>query len=176
MTSIHYEATYPASAERIIGVLTDEAFLVAYAHEVGALAHRVDVERAAAKRANEFEVRTRVAMTVATTGVPAALKRLVTPTVDITEVRTWVAPADGRWQGRLAVDASARGRAARVRGTLLLEPGTNGSSAASRFGVDGKVSVGVPLLGDLAAGLVRDLVGSVIKRQSAVMDRWLRDA
>ena len=176
MTSIHYEATYAAAAVRVIGVLTDEAFLAAYAQEVGALSHRVDVERAAPKSAAEFEVRTRVEMTVPTAGVPAAFKRLVTPTVDITEVRTWVAPTDGRWHGRLSVDASARGRAARVRGRLVLEPGANGSSAASRFGVVGDVSVGVPLIGELAAGLVKDLVGSVIRRQSAVMERWLRDA
>jgi hypothetical protein len=177
MTSIHYEATYLAPAERVMGVLTDEAFLAAYAQEVGALAHRVEVERAAPKTAAPFQVRTRVEMTVPTAGVPAAFKRLVTPTVDITEVRTWVAPTDGRWHGRLSVDASARGRAARVRGKLVLEPGQNGSSAAaSRFGVDGDVSVAVPLIGELAAGLVKDLVGSVIRRQSTVMERWLQEA
>jgi hypothetical protein len=174
MTSIHYEATYPAAVERVIGVLTDEAFLSAYAQEVGALAHSVEIGSAGP----DYQVQTRVTMTVPTAGVPAALKRLVTPTVDITEVRLWT-EGEGRWGGRLAVDASARGRHARVRGDLVLEPGKNGSAkdgtAASRFGVDGTVRVAVPLLGDLAAGLVKDLVGSVIKRQSAVMERWLRE-
>ena len=154
-------------------MLTDEAFLVAYAHEVGALAHRVDVEGAADARTDRS--RTRVAMTVATTGVPAALKRLVTPTVDITEVRTWVGSCRRPLAGSACGGRVGPRRDARVRGSALSSPERT-ADAASRFGVDGKVSVGVPLLGDLAAGLVRDLVGSVIKRQSAVMDRWLRDA
>ncbi len=169
MAAIHYEATYPAPVDRIMSVLTDEAFLSAYAQEVGALTHRVWVER------EDGSVRTRLAMTVPTTGVPAVLKRLVTPTIDLLEVRTWAFPGDpDRRHGLLAVDASARGRDAKVRGRLLLEPG--GGDAATRFGVDGEAKVKVPLVGDLAAELVRDLVGSVIKRQSAVMDRWLRES
>lgn len=170
MAAIHYEATYRAPVEQIFSVLTDESFLSAYALEVGALRHEVGVEREGGEPG--APVRTHVTMTVPTSGVPAVFKRLVTATIDITEVRHWVAPADGRWQGSLAVDASARRRDAKVRGALVLEPG-DGCSA--RFGVDGKASVNVPLVGDLAAELVKDLVGSVIRRQSAVMERWLRD-
>ncbi len=171
MTAMHYEATYAASAEGVITLLTDEAFLAAYAQEVGAVGYRVGVERAESKA---FPVRTRVEMTVPTAGVPAVLKRLVTPTIDITEVRVWTAPAAERWRGSLAVDASARHRDAKVRGNLVLEPSANGALETTRFGVDGNVSVNVPLLGDVAAALVRDLVGSVIRRQSAVLERWLQ--
>jgi hypothetical protein len=168
MTPLHYEAKYLGSAQRVFDVLTDEAFLNAYAEEVGAVAHQVGVER------GEDRVLTRVAMTVPTAGVPAVLKRLVTATIDLTEVRTWSARAvDDRWHGSLAVDASARNRDAKVRADLLLEP-VVGDAAAARFGVDGTVSVNVPLLGDLAASLVKDLVGSVIRRQSVVMERWLQ--
>ncbi|HEX4017029.1 MAG TPA: DUF2505 domain-containing protein, partial [Frankiaceae bacterium] len=145
-----------------------EAFLDAYAKEVGALAHQVSVERAAG------QVRTRVAMTVPTAGVPAMFKRLVTPTIDLTDMRTWPAdPAPGGWHGALAVDAAARNRDAKVRAALVLEPGGS-DLQATRFGVDGDVRVNVPLLGEPAAGLVKDLVASVIKRQSKVMERWLR--
>jgi hypothetical protein len=165
MAAIHYEATYQAAVARVMGLLTDEGFLSAYAEEVGALSHRVDVER------HDGSVRTRVAMTVPTAGVPAVLKRLVTPTIDLVEVRTWSADGDvDRWHGSLAVDASARQRDAKVRAALTVEPGPSG---VTRFGVDGNASVDVPLLGDLAAGLVKDLVGSVIRRQTAVMERWL---
>jgi hypothetical protein len=170
MAAIHYEATYRAPVERVISVLTNESFLSAYAQEVGALSYEVGVERAGDEL--DSPVRTHVAMTVPTSGVPAVFKRLVTATIDITEVRRWEAPADGRWKGSLAVDASARRRDANVRGALVLEPEDAG---AARFGVDGKASVNVPLVGDLAAELVKDLVGSVIRRQSAVMERWLRD-
>jgi uncharacterized protein YndB with AHSA1/START domain len=167
MAAIHLEATYPASPQRVFDVLTDEAFLDAYAKEVGAVAHQVGVER------GDGQVRTRVVMSVPTAGVPAVLKRLVTPTIELTEVRSWPASAvDGRWRGALTVDASARGRDAKVRAALLLEPG--GGSDTSRFGVDGEVSVNVPLLGEPAAALVKDLVASVIKRQSVVMERRLQ--
>ena len=168
MAAIHLEATYPAPARRVFDVLTDEAFLVAYAREVGALAHRVGVERGVG------QVRTRVAMTVPTAGVPAVFKRLVTATIDLTEVRTWSADeAAGRWHGALSVDASARSRDAKVRAALVVEPGGSGTGTA-RFGVDGDVNVNVPLFGEPAAALVKDLVASVIKRQSAVMKRWLQ--
>jgi Protein of unknown function (DUF2505) len=168
VTPIHYEARYAASAQHVFVVLTDEAFLDAYAKEVGALAYQVAVEQ------GDDQVRTRVAMTVPTAGVPALLKRLVTPTIDLTEVRTWCARAvDDCWRGSLAVDASARNRDAKVRADLVLEP-ANDASEVTRFGVDGEVGVNVPLLGDLAASLVKDLVGSVIRRQTAVMERWLR--
>ncbi len=167
MAAIHLEATYPASPQRVFDVLTDEAFLDAYAKEVGAVAHHVGVERA------DGQVRTRVAMTVPTTGVPAVFKRLVTPTIDLVEVRTWSTESvDGLMRGALTVDASARNRDAKVRATLLLEP-ARGGAEASRFGIDGEVSVNVPLLGEPAAALVKDLVASVIKRQSTVMERWL---
>jgi Protein of unknown function (DUF2505) len=171
MAAIHYEASYPASGERVMSLLTDEAFLTAYVKEVGALAYQVGVEHGDGDRAS-FQVRTRVLMTVPTAGVPAVLKRLVPPTIDLTEVRTWGAPAAGRWRGALAVDASARSRDAKVRADLVLEPTSDGSS---RFGVDGDAKVDVPLLGDVAGSLVADLVGSVIKRQTAVMERWLRE-
>jgi hypothetical protein len=172
MAAIHYEATYAASPERVFAVLTDEAFLDAYAKEVGAVAHRVAVEHGVESGADR--VRTRVVMTVPTAGVPPILKRLVTPTIDLTEVRTWPAEAtEVRWSGSLAVDASARGRDAKVRAALVLEPGRSGADA-TRFGVDGTVTVNVPLLGDTAAALVKDLVASVIKRQSTVMERWLQ--
>jgi uncharacterized protein YndB with AHSA1/START domain len=168
MTPIHYEAIYEAPARRVFDVLTDEAFLEAYAKEVGAVGYHVAVER------RDERVLTRVEMTVPTAGVPAVLKRLVTPTIDLTEVRTWSARSvDDRWHGWLAVDASARNRDAKVRADLALELARDGG-AATRFGVDGEVSVNVPLLGDLAASLVKDLVGSVIRRQSTVMERWLR--
>jgi uncharacterized protein YndB with AHSA1/START domain len=171
MAAIHYEATYPAPVERVMSLLTDEEFLTAYAKEVGALAYQVGIERGDGDPTT-FQVRTRVLMTVPTAGVPAVLKRLVPPTIDLTEVRTWDAPVDGRWRGALAVDASARSREAKVRAGLVLESGADGSS---RFGVDGVAKVDVPLLGDMAGSLVADLVGSVIKRQSAVMERWLRE-
>ena len=168
MAAIHYEATYAAVVQRVFDVLTDEVFLDAYAREVGALAHQVGVERSAE------QVRTRVSMTVPTAGVPAVFKRLVTATIDLTEVRTWPAEAaDDRRHGTLAVDASARNREAKVRAALVLEPGRSDASV-TRFGVDGDVNVNVPLLGEPAAALVKDLVASVIRRQSAVMERWLQ--
>ncbi len=166
MAAIHYEATYAAPVERVMSLLTDESFLSAYAKEVGALAYAIDIERSAP----DTDVRTQVRMTVPTHGVPAVLKRLVTATVDITEARVWQLPDTGERRGSLAVDASARGRHARVRGSLLLAPE---AGDATRFVVNGHAHVGVPLLGDHAAGLVKAMVGSVLKRQTAVMERWL---
>src|SRR5947209_5299345 len=72
MAAIHYEATYRAPVDRVISVLTDESFLSAYAQEVGALKYEVGVEREGDEP--DAPVRTRVAMTVPTSGVPAVFK------------------------------------------------------------------------------------------------------
>ena len=141
MAAIHLEATYPAPARRVFDVLTDEAFLVAYAHEVGALAHRVGVERAAAAA---DEVRTRVAMTVPTAGSPGGFKRLVTATIDLTEVRTWHRMrrrAGGR--GGLGGRVSAQPRRQSARGTRR-RTRRRAAPATARFGVDGNVNVERP--------------------------------
>jgi uncharacterized protein YndB with AHSA1/START domain len=167
MAALRYEVVYAAPVGRVFEVLTDEAFLSAYAQEVGAVDYQVRVEGAAE------QLTTHVAMTVPTAGVPAVLKRLVTPTIALVERRSWeMGKAPSGRRGSLFVDASSRGRDAKVRADLALAPAEH-DAGATRFAVDGHANVNVPLLGELAASLVRDLVGSVIRRQSVVMQRWL---
>ena len=163
MTRLEYAATYAADLPTVLAGLLNEAFLTAYAREIGAVDWHVDVARQAG------DARTTLRMTVPTKGVPAVFKRLVTPTVDITEVRDWVAvSAPGRQRGKVVVAAAVGSRSARVEGDLTLAP----RGAETGFEVSAAVDVSVPFGKGLAAGLIKDLVTSVLNQQTKVMNRW----
>jgi hypothetical protein len=161
MVRVEYQASYRQDADFVWKALTDEAFLAAYAKEIGALRSAVAISRTA-----EY-TRTRVEMTVPTTGVPAAFKRFVTPTVDIVEERTW-GSGDERFQGSASVDAAVGKRAARIRGGLALVPLAEGC----HFTFAGDISVNLPLVGNAAAGLIRDLIRKVLSQQTKVLLDW----
>ncbi len=164
MVSVRYVAIYPADVSFVMASLTSETFLAEYAAEVGALESDVSVEKVAT------DARTQVRMTVPTTGVPAPFTKLVTPTVEIVERRQWRAiGAAPRSTGSVTVEAAVGRRSARVSGGLEVAPVAGGA----RFSVDGTITVNLRLLGDVAASLIRDLVGNVLKQQEKVMRRWI---
>jgi hypothetical protein len=157
VVKVEYEAVYAADVAFVVKALTDQAFLDAYATEIGAL--RWD--------ASTDGIHTRLRMTVPTTGVPAAFKRFVTPTVEIVEARTWVVSGE-RCTAAVTVDAAAGKREARVRGTISLVPLPQGC----RFSFTGDIVVNLRLVGDAAALLIKDLIRRVLAQQTKVMQRW----
>jgi hypothetical protein len=168
VVKVEYEAVYAADVSFVAKALTDQAFLDAYATEIGALRWAATTDG----------INTRLQMTVPTTGVPAAFKRFVTPTVEIVEVRTWddMVPRDGdmvardgeRCSGRVSVDAAVGKREARIRGTIALVPVPEGC----RFSFTGDIVVNLRLVGDAAALLIKDLIRRVLAQQTKVMQRW----
>jgi hypothetical protein len=161
MVDVRYQASYSQDADFVWDALTDEAFLSSYATKIGALQADVGVERTA------DYTRTRVQMTVPTAGVPAAFKRFVTPTVDITEIRTW--PTGGnRFKGDVTVDAAVGKREVHIRGGVMLMPESEGC----QFVFDGGIAVKLRLVGDAAAVLIRDLVKRVLTQQGKVLQDW----
>lgn len=160
MVSVGYQALYSAEVAFVREALTDKAFLDAYATEIGALRWDATIDEAV------DGIRTRLAMTVPTNGVPAAFKRFVTPTVDIVETRVWNAHGVS---GTVAVDAAVGKREARVRGTVALVPEAQGC----RFTFAGDIVVNLRLVGEPAALLVKELVRKVLSQQTKVMERWI---
>jgi hypothetical protein len=158
MVKVEYQAVYAAEVAYVLKALTDKAFLDAYATEIGAL--RWD--------AASDGTHTSLQMTVPTTGVPAAFKRFVTPTVEITEARTWQVVGE-QCSGIAAVDAAVGKREARVRGTLVLAPVPQGC----RFTFSGDIEVNLRIVGDAAAVLIKDLIRKVLAQQTKVMQRCI---
>jgi hypothetical protein len=168
MVSVEYQAFYSAEVAFVCEALTDRAFLDAYATEIGALRWDATIDEPG------DGIRTRLAMTVPTNGVPAAFKRFVTPTVDIVETRVWNAHGVGVGVGvgvggTVAVDAAVGKREARVRGTVALVPEVQGC----RFTFAGDIVVNLRLVGEPAALLVKELVRKVLSQQTKVMERWI---
>ena len=162
MVSVEYQAFYAADPAFVLKALTDRAFLDAYATEIGALRWDAAID-------DEVDrIRTRLSMNVPTTGVPAAFKRFVTPTVDIVETRTWNTAGDGT-SGTVTVDAAVGKREARVRGTLSLVSEGEGC----RFTFAGEISVNLRLVGEPAALLIKELIRKVLSQQTHVMERWV---
>lgn len=161
MVKVDYLASYSQDADFVWKALTDEAFLAAYATKIGALKSEVAVLRRAEL------TRTRVTMTVPTTGVPAAFKRFVTPTVDIVEVRTWGGGAQ-RFRGSATVDAAVGKRAVHIGGELALLAHGQGS----QFTFNGDIAVNLRVVGDAAAVLIKDLIRSVLSQQTKVLEGW----
>jgi hypothetical protein len=162
MVNVDYQALYGADIAFVRQALTDKAFLDAYATEIGALRWDVAIEETAAG------LRTRLAMTVPTNGVPAAFKRFVTPTVDIVETRSWELPTESS-RGTVSVDAAVGKRSARIRGTVSLVP----EGQVCRFTFDGDIVVNLRLVGDPAALLIKELIRKVLSQQTKVMERWI---
>ena len=165
MARVEYEADYPGDIASVLATLVDEAFLADYAKEVGATDWDIAVDH------QDEVTKTRLRLTVPTYGVPPLFKRYVSPTVVITEVREWsgAASPDVR-NGRLAVDASVSKREARVRGVVALTSVPTGT----RFSASADISVNLPLVGDRAAGLIKNLILRVLAQQTKVMEHWLR--
>jgi Protein of unknown function (DUF2505) len=158
---VQYEMVYAADPGFVMDTLVDEAFLAAYAKEIGALDWDIGVDQ------QQDLTRSRLLMHVPTQGIPVIFRRLLPETLEIVETRTW--PSATRGKGEVAVDAAVAKRDARVRGQLLLGTVDGGT----RFEMSGDVSVSLPLVGDRAAAQLKDLIVRVLGNQSTVMNRWI---
>jgi uncharacterized protein DUF2505 len=162
---VQYETVYAAGVEDVWATLTDRAFLEEYAREIGATSWDIGVTR------HLDETQTRLRLTVPTGGIPAVFRRMVPSVLDIVEARTWSGPAGSEHLGRVAVDAAAGKRDAKVRGSLTLAQLESGT----RFAMSGDIDVNVPFAKGLATSLLEQLLTRVLDDQSAVMKRWIAE-
>ncbi len=164
MTKLAYEAIHAADVATVFPILTAAGFLEDCARQLGADTWTVAVTPGPPELTTQLDLR------APTRNIPATFRRFFGPHVNISEKRTWNAPAaDGSRQGGLSAHALARGHEAFVTGTLLLAPAQD----AARFTVDADVTVRLGLLSDLAAAKVGELLASVLNDQTIVLDRWL---
>ena len=161
---IAYAASYAADVATVFPILTAQRFLEDCAREIGADSWKVAVTLPPPALVTQVDVR------APTGNIPAAFRRFVGHHVDISEKRTWNSPAsDGSHRGTLTARAVVGGRAAFVRGTLMLEPVAD----AARFTVNADIHVWLGLLSQLASAKLRELLTSVLNDQTTVLNRWL---
>ncbi len=161
---MQYRACYAFGVATLLAVFVDEAFLEAYARELGAIDCTVAIE------VGPELSRTELQMTVPTNGVPALFKRLVTPTVEITEVRHWPTSPDAAEKGSFAVDAAVGRRTARVHGALSLAAVAEHETT---FSAHGDIDVRVPFGRGVAVSLINDLVTRCLEKQTKVLKSWI---
>jgi hypothetical protein len=169
VSRVRYEAVFAADVAFVMDALVDEAFLAAYAKEIGATDWEIAVDRLADL------TRTRLRLTVPTQGIHAVFARLVTSTMEIVETRSWpaahtyaAAQNDGERRAVVAVDAAFRRRDLRLRGVVVLAP----VAAGTRFTISGVITVNVPVMASLAESMAKQLIGAALDTQTKVMNLW----
>ena len=161
---IDVTTTYAADPDRVLAVLTDEAFLREVAQELEAQVQEVS------SLADGTDTRTTMRLSAPTTGIPPVFARFVGRTVPVSQVTTWTPDGDGGWRGALDLRAEIMGREARVTCDRRLVPASGGTRAT----VTGEARVDAPFIGRQAEGAVRDLVSQVVlRREHEVLERRL---
>ena len=156
--AIDFSASYPATPDAVLALLTDEQFLRERAAALGAQLQELSVAGMA----------TTIRFAAPTAGIPPVFARFVGSSVSVVERTTW-APDGGGHRAVLDVGAEVFGRTVRVDGERRLQPADGGT----RSTVTGDATVNAPLIGRQAEGAVRELVGVVLKREDEALRRRL---
>jgi uncharacterized protein YndB with AHSA1/START domain len=162
-TRVSDEQHHPAPPAEVYAVLTDPAFLTAYAAELGAHLDGVGSTGLDGHRRTELRLR------VPTRGIPPAFVRFVGAEVAVTDVRSWRSDGDGGFAAAWEVRARIFGRDAIARGTSVLRPGAGGTVATTA----GRVTVDAPVVGRQAEAAVGQLVVAVLRREAELLRRRL---
>ncbi|MGY1857553.1 DUF2505 domain-containing protein [Modestobacter sp. SYSU DS0290] len=160
---IAHDASYPASPDALLAVLTDEAFLRERAAALGAEVQELTVTADGDRPATE------VRLSAPTTGIPPVFARFVGDRVSVRERTAWAPDGAGGHHSDLEVQAEVFGRPVRVTGERRLLP----DPAGARATVSGEATVDAPLIGRQAESAVRELVGVVLRREEEVLRRRL---
>ena len=161
-----HRARFPAQPDRVLDVLTAEETLRDYAAELGAELGAVDVVR------DDGGVRTTLHLAAPTHGIAALFQRFVGRHVPVVDRRSWTTDERRGHRADLEVRAEIRGRAAVVRGQLLLTP----EPAGAVYTVTGEASVDAPLVARQAEAAVRELAQIVLRRETELVLRRLAPA
>lgn len=96
-------------------------------------------------------------------GVPSFLTRFAAPGSAVTQTDVWGPDQGGVRRGTWSVDLA--GAPATLGGALLLEP----TGTGCRWGVDGEVTVRVPLVGGRAESFLAPLLERLVATQAEVL-------
>ncbi len=160
---VTHTASYPADPDRVLAVLTEEAFLREYAAGLGTEVTALDVVR------DTTGVRTTVRLLTSTRGIPTIFQRFVGGQLTVVDQRTWRPDGDGGHRGELTVGTEIMGREAVVRGQTVL----TASGVSTTATTTAEASVDAPLVGRQAEAAVRELAEIVLRRESEAVLRRL---
>ncbi|MEI4271831.1 DUF2505 domain-containing protein [Klenkia sp. LSe6-5] len=146
-----HETTVPASPATVVATLTDESFVRAALHDLGADVREVVVDGTT----------TRARYSVATQGIPQAFAKFVGDRVEVTDVRTWTVDGDGA-TGTVLVTTTLFGRDVRLEGERRI---TGGATITS----SGRSHVDAPFVGRKAEGAVDELAVVVLKKEAGTL-------
>lgn len=149
--TFHHE--YPATPERVLAMMTDEAWLTEVARRCGATEYQVSV----------VDGKSHIQVAVA---APAKLQKFVGQTVNVDSTISWDAPdASGARVGTLDVNPPA-GVPSTMSGSAKMTPlGDQGESTAVDYEVD--FSIQIPLVGKKLEEAAGPYVQRVIDAQYA---------
>ena len=162
---MHFDAD-PAT---VYAMLTDRGFLEEAVAATGATDHEIEVvDLDSGGEQGARRVTTRRALP--TGEAPEIVRRVVGPSVVVTQSTTWGAAApDGSRQGTTVADIA--GVPARASGTMRLEPVANGTDHV----VEVTLASNVPLLGGRIVAAAEPLVGDAIAAEYRAGLRHLAD-
>ena len=153
--SIHFDAR-PA---KVLAMLCDESYLEA---------------KAADSEESSFDVKrdgNQVSVTLTRVWpleLPEPAARLLGKTLTVTEVQHW--DTSNPDLARAVFDITFGNAPARVKGTLQLAATVGGCDLL----LDGEATVSVPIFGKSAESMIVTELGSVLERERAIGERWLK--
>lgn len=156
---------FPAPADVVFDMMTDEDYVSRKATRMGALEHDASVESLPSGGARIRLERTLPAV------VPDFVRPLVGETVDVVQTEDWAPPGpDGSRHGRLSAQISHA--PVKLSGTISLEP--NGSSG-SIHRVDVDVRAKVPLIGGRIEKAIGEVILMAARKEEEVGGQWLAE-
>lgn len=155
-----HTTTYPASAEAVLAMLTDESFRRRVCEQQHALSYAVRV------LGTGVGAEVTITQTQSMKGAPAIASKLTGDSVELTQRESW--------RSARAADFSFEipGKPGDLRGTIALQdsPGADGSCEEV---FTGEVKVRVPLVGGRLESLIADILRAALRREGETGQTWL---
>lgn len=165
VVKIEAAVVFPAAADVVFDMMTDEQYVRLKAEAMGALEHDVEVAVGADGRAMIRLQRTLPAI------VPEFVRPFVGETIEVVQTEHWdPARPDGSRRGRLTAQIS--NAPVRLNGNLSLDP--NGRSG-SVHRVDADVKAKVPFVGGKIEKAIGDVILMAARKEEQVGGQWLSD-
>jgi hypothetical protein len=159
---VRAEIHYPdASPDQVFAMLCDTGFRNQVCEDTGALEYHVDIEQADGG-ATVTVVRTMPAQ------VPDFVRKFVGETIEVRQTEKW-GTADGSGARSAEVRLEISGQPAGMTGTLVLEPGNDGTQQR----VEADLKVSIPLFGKKIEPEVAKGVLAGIRQEERTGLAWL---
>jgi hypothetical protein len=161
---VHVEHAYAAAPDVVFSMLTNREFLLERFDATGALEY--EVLECNARDGGGFRVVTRRKVEAE---IPSLARKVLKPVNTMVQTELWNSGADGVYSGEWSIDA--KGTPVSTSGTMRLVATDTGSLNR----IDGKIKVGVPLIGGKIESFVFDQARKTLDAEEQFGQRWLSE-